>query len=291
MSPRPILKRSAATHPPNNHPPERTAVHFPPSPALSRTFSAHSPSSYDRSPIVVAPNSCALPERGCPGRTYTLEESAAGLTNICRLPTPPRGHVHPRALEARYSQGYSGTYVDQVPPLIPDLSSESDESDGFISPPLEPFGTAPRSFTAPKYPSSPTYTSYNSVNHSIQQHSAYGPSAYYIPSNPSNHGYPNPSLPPTRTVSQPVSVSSSSLQKSRHRRKTSNSPPRTPSGFGDAGEDDPGYDDDRDIASPSSSPRGGHTVDKDRKRSKRSLCKALATFTIGDDEDSCLGGF
>ena len=65
---------STSRHPhsplPQTHPQHRNTVHFPPSPTLTRTFSARSPSTYDRSPIVVLPNICALPARGCPGRTY-----------------------------------------------------------------------------------------------------------------------------------------------------------------------------------------------------------------------------
>lgn len=125
MSPRPILKRSVSTEQHKrqvntnntNH-----GVHFPPSPALARTFSAYSAAAYDRSPIVVSPNSCALPERGCPGRTYLLEEQQS--------PAPRRiscaRDYHPRAL----AFASSSSNYDPVPPLIPDLSSESDESDG-----------------------------------------------------------------------------------------------------------------------------------------------------------------
>ncbi|TFK69886.1 hypothetical protein BDN72DRAFT_839791 [Pluteus cervinus] len=43
-------------------------VHFPPTPTLTSIEITHSPSVYDRAPIVVAPNACALPERG--GRFY-----------------------------------------------------------------------------------------------------------------------------------------------------------------------------------------------------------------------------
>jgi hypothetical protein len=113
-SPKPILKRSA-TEPPN-----RThGVHFPPSPA-TRTYSAHSAAAYDRSPIIVSPNNCALPERG--GRTYTLEESQ-----------PRRGitfarDFHPRALAFASSRS-------AIPQLIPDLSSESEESDSWSATP------------------------------------------------------------------------------------------------------------------------------------------------------------
>jgi len=40
-------------------------VHFPPTPAMTCTFAAHSPATYDRAPIIVSPNICSLPERGC----------------------------------------------------------------------------------------------------------------------------------------------------------------------------------------------------------------------------------
>jgi hypothetical protein len=141
MSPKPILKRSATEQVQKTdlyaHPNRTVAVHFPPSPA-TRTFSVDSAAAYDRSPIVVTPNNCALPERGCPGRTYTLEDS------------PPRRGIsyardfHPRALafaSSRSSIPVNAT-ADQrlsvsppLPRLIPDLSSESDESDGYVAPP------------------------------------------------------------------------------------------------------------------------------------------------------------
>jgi hypothetical protein len=149
--PRPILKHSSQSHPDLStdsplslHLPRqcRNTVHFPPSPTLTRTFSAHSPSAYDRSPIVVLPNTCALPARGCPGRTYIPG---------CTIPSPlsPSGspgsnfrgkHMHPRrALGFGLVQEATPddlTVASEIPPpLIPDVSSESDESDGFTSPP------------------------------------------------------------------------------------------------------------------------------------------------------------
>jgi len=127
MSPRPILKQTQSKPQPHPH-----GVHFPPSPSLTRTFTAHSAAAYDRSPIVVAQNSCALPERGCPGRTYLLEETTACY---------PRGiayarDYHPRAL-AFASATHAGISSSSVPQLIPDMYSESDESDGFSSVPAE----------------------------------------------------------------------------------------------------------------------------------------------------------
>ena len=44
-------------------------VHFPPTPTLTSTEITHSSFMYDRAPIVVTPNICALPERG--GRKFT----------------------------------------------------------------------------------------------------------------------------------------------------------------------------------------------------------------------------
>ena len=138
MSPKPILKR-AVTAPPQKtdssylsqgYPNRAHGVHFPPSPA-TRTYSAYSAAAYDRSPIIVAPNNCALPERG--GRTYTLDESQ-----------PPRRGIsfardfHPRALAFASSRS-------ALPQLIPDVSSESDESDGWSSVP-PPSTNSPTTF-------------------------------------------------------------------------------------------------------------------------------------------------
>lgn len=47
-------------------------AHFPP-PGQEPT-ARYSGVDYDRSPIVVLPNVCALPERGCPGKTYFQDE-------------------------------------------------------------------------------------------------------------------------------------------------------------------------------------------------------------------------
>ncbi|KAH9993722.1 hypothetical protein BJV74DRAFT_884322 [Russula compacta] len=132
--PRPILKHSPQPHP--DLPDDtslslpiprqcRNTVHFPPSPTLTRTFSAHSPSTYDRSPIVVLPNTCALPARGCPGRTYILgctKSSSLDVNAIKGAIKAGGKHVHPRrALD-----------LGLVPASTPD---KSDESDGSASSP------------------------------------------------------------------------------------------------------------------------------------------------------------
>ncbi|KAF4611417.1 hypothetical protein D9613_003839 [Agrocybe pediades] len=129
MSPRPILKRSVSTadkQQRHHHTSSSHGVHFPPSPALTRTFTVHSSSTYDRSPIVVSPNTCALPERGCPGRTYELDEQVQPRQRGIRCARD----YHPRALSFA-SRPAASSVPTTVPPLVPDLSSESEESDGF----------------------------------------------------------------------------------------------------------------------------------------------------------------
>jgi len=123
MSPKPILKgpKTNGFRQPHHYThtiPQHHSVHFPPSPALTHTFLAHSASSYDRSPIVVSQNDCALPERGCPGRTYFEESPTSRMRPSYMVNT--KGY-HPRA--------FSSSSRFDVPPLVPDVSSESDESD------------------------------------------------------------------------------------------------------------------------------------------------------------------
>lgn len=206
-SPRPILKRGesyqstsstgGAPKYPRHHvlhqhsgPPH--GVHFPPSPTLTRTFSAYSPSAYDRSPIVVSPNSCALPERGCPGRTYTLDESTKPSPSRTKWSGSHHGrHLHPRAVNytSHPPSEDEDEYLDDedaqqtptrtypiVPPLIPDLSSESDESDGFISPPLTsssgyhtPSSNCIGTPSHPPIPFSTTCVGYNTCSSDVRQ--------------------------------------------------------------------------------------------------------------------------
>ena len=60
-------------------------VHFPPTPTLTSTEITHSSFMYDRAPIVVTPNICALPERG--GRKFIgINSNQGGL-----------GYFHPHA--------------------------------------------------------------------------------------------------------------------------------------------------------------------------------------------------
>ena len=134
VSPRPILKRPTTIGVPH-HPPHHV-VHFPPSPSLTtHTFSVYSASAYDRSPIVVTPNSCALPERGCPGRTYNLDDDAASPQTSMQRGIYGSGEMHPRAFYGAHRSTSEHATYSQPPPLIPDLSSsESEESDDVTSP-------------------------------------------------------------------------------------------------------------------------------------------------------------
>lgn len=194
--PRPILKhqQTAPNYGRAIGSPERLhVVHFPPSHTLTRTYSAYPPSTYDRSPIVVAPNTCALPERGCPGRTYTLDEDRPA-----RSSSPPKRsqhgiHLHPRAVfnhQSHVSPSKLGDFDDgsqcapwrsspTQPPLIPDLSSGSDENDG--SPPdshnasFKPAPSIPwppRALGDPHgYIMTPSYDQYDYSNNSPNVHS------------------------------------------------------------------------------------------------------------------------
>jgi len=84
-------------------------VHFPSTPGLRCIGNTHSPGTYDRTSIVPEKNSCAMPERG--GRVYTPASVH-----------PISGYFHPRAYEA------CELVPTAVPALLPDLSSETDES-------------------------------------------------------------------------------------------------------------------------------------------------------------------
>jgi len=106
-------------------------VHFPPSPTLTSTYVADSPWTYDRAPIAIPPNSCELPERG--GRMYTQTSESWNLKQR------KGSYFHPRAYEACELEP-PGAYITAPSPplLIPDLSSESDESDGAVVTPPDP---------------------------------------------------------------------------------------------------------------------------------------------------------
>lgn len=124
MSPRPILKPRLEL--PTEEPPvepfpfaacpsllRTPRVHFPPTPTLTSTFTTHSSSAYDRTPVVVSPNTCALPGRherelfidnntaGCERRGSEPPLATTTTTHSrTRKPTPKGSYFHPRAYEA-----------------------------------------------------------------------------------------------------------------------------------------------------------------------------------------------
>ncbi|KAG2005904.1 hypothetical protein CC2G_002270 [Coprinopsis cinerea AmutBmut pab1-1] len=141
MTPRSILKRSSE----RQRPTTQHAVHFPPTPALCSTYSAYSASAYDRTPIQVTKNICALPERN--GRTYFCDESSTSSRRT------PRSRDDRRA---------------GLPQLIPDVSSSSsDESDAFHhSPSTYGHPTPQYSYGANGLPMKYEYDEYSQCNDS-----------------------------------------------------------------------------------------------------------------------------
>jgi hypothetical protein len=212
-APRPILKHNRTTLPPRYPlPPQQAQVHFPPSPILSRTFAALPASTYDRSPIVVAPNTCALPERGCPGRTYYSHDDTTPKTSprsssfpassqysssLRNLLPPSNGKtIHPRAAAVALPPALSST--TGVPALIPDLSSESDESDGFApAQHKHALSYTPRQYYAPPIPSGNGRDKYPPAH-------AHGNGATSYPQRgPSHASFPSPPPPPSYYGSPP----------------------------------------------------------------------------------------
>jgi hypothetical protein len=117
-------------------------VHFPPTPVLCQTHLTHSAATYDRAPIVVLPNACALPERN--GRTYTPNESYSDARKRRSTHAAAQGAtLHPQAFAAPAATPLSpktsvSDPAGRMPSLVPDLSScsESDESDISSTPPV-----------------------------------------------------------------------------------------------------------------------------------------------------------
>lgn len=121
MSPRPILKHHLDIPTPEPFEPFPFAacpsvllttrhVHFPPTPTLTSTFTTHSPSAYDRTPLSVSPNACALPGRHerelfvdnvpPPSHHRPSSTSHPSHSRRARAPSPKGGYFHPRAYEA-----------------------------------------------------------------------------------------------------------------------------------------------------------------------------------------------
>lgn len=130
-SPLPFASCSQMLHSPH--------VHFPPTPTLTTTAITHSPFIYDRAPITVPDNMCAMPKRGA--RVY----STAAPKGIDSAPLD--SYFHPRAFQAcnNWSRECS-------PPLLDDLN---DSPDSDASDPLE-------LLEPPFIPSHPTHDSLSS---------------------------------------------------------------------------------------------------------------------------------
>ncbi len=130
MSPRPILKPllplpEIPSHVFSVYPRMFSPhVHFPPTPSLQSITFTHSPNSYDRAPIVVSPNSCALPDRD--ERVYNIPSP----TSPASISGTKGSYFHPRAFEACQPEQTS----DGVPDLTFSSSESSDDSDGYGSP-------------------------------------------------------------------------------------------------------------------------------------------------------------
>ena len=139
-------------------------VHFPPTPRIAATYPAHSPTTYDRKPILVSPNVVQLPRRGerrlhTPsadrdqpstderrGRSRSRSRDRDRCTRDRDRCTrdrdrdaPTKGsYFHPRAYEACNPEPPSSASASfdlpSMPPLVQDLSP-SDESDDIVTPP------------------------------------------------------------------------------------------------------------------------------------------------------------
>jgi hypothetical protein len=226
---------------------------------------------YDRSPIVVTPNSCALPERGCPGRTYTLDDSGPQLpTSNWRSGAHNGRHLHPRAVATAYRVSSSededseDNDVQQrppsrtffvPPPLIPDLSSESDESDGPTS-----SLPGPAQYSMPSsYHHPPHSTPIVAPSHPPIPHTPYLPY-----SSSDNQAYFTGSPNALSFLPHPVSPKDES-QKARRRKQ-------------------------RDQPRSRGEGQGGRRA-ADGSYKSLSVCKALSNCSLDESEAGCLDGF
>ncbi|KAJ2937015.1 hypothetical protein H1R20_g75, partial [Candolleomyces eurysporus] len=113
---------------------------------MTSTALTHSPHVYDRAPIRVSPNSCALPDRG--ERVYS-DDSHCGspLAKECYFMLPPRrlDSMHSSSSSSLLFNSFGAVtpgapshdrYDIASPPLLgSDVSSESEDSDQCKSPP------------------------------------------------------------------------------------------------------------------------------------------------------------
>ncbi|KAG1744636.1 uncharacterized protein EDB91DRAFT_1123635 [Suillus paluster] len=203
-----------------------------------------------------------LHARGCPGRTYTLDGERPVSSSSPSKRSQHGIHLHPRAVfnhQSPVSPPKPGGVDDRTPwrssptqpPLIPDLSSESDESDGS---PLDSYNASlkpapsipwPRTLGEPNvYLMTPSYDHYGYPNNSPNVH----PTLPFLP-------YP----PPNDT------------HKVRRQRQRDRSRERERERGSKYALDDGAHD------KPSHSPFA--------------LCGGFSTSALDGPEDSCLGGF
>ncbi|KAF8999808.1 hypothetical protein BDQ17DRAFT_1360421 [Cyathus striatus] len=235
MSPRPILKRAGS----NSDHPHHHAVHFP--------------------------------QRGCPGRTYTLDEPTSPPPSPSNYGRSFAGiDIHSRAYafasskperERERESGHSTTESDTLlPPLVPDTSSsESDESDGFIYPPQDIYSPEAYHVHGLAIPASKRENGSSDTPIDMSPKSALS-FLPYSSSSPINNSY--------------FLTRGDALADSRHRRKpsrerkheSSQDPGRIPCG------------------------EGGSPPRRSKKRSDTSFSVANALSSMSID-DGCLGGF
>jgi len=126
--PRPILKQTKSTFASSMR---SARVHFPPTPCLSTFQFTHSPQLYDRSPLIVQPNVCALPGRG--ERVYLVEDCDSALQDdIIHDSIPLRDD------RFQYDRPHEATYPPNLEYSSSSTQPESDESEGPVLTPPDP---------------------------------------------------------------------------------------------------------------------------------------------------------
>ncbi|KAI0347619.1 hypothetical protein BDW22DRAFT_1349644 [Trametopsis cervina] len=142
--PRPILKRVVSSNRQAKHTPAlpfatcgrilSPHVHFPPTPSMvASTHTVHSPQTYDRKPIIVSPNYCALPDREdrslySPPADFEVEQRGRARASS-RAEQIKGSYFHPRAYEACEPEPFLVDDSRFCPPLLVRDSSNSDEYD------------------------------------------------------------------------------------------------------------------------------------------------------------------
>ncbi|KAI0782403.1 hypothetical protein BC629DRAFT_553987 [Irpex lacteus] len=153
-------------------------VHFPPTPSMvASTHPVHSPQTYDRKPIVISPNYCALPQRGSrklysPPADFEVERPERGRGRA-RQSSDKAEHIkgsyfHPRAYEACEPEPIPVDDSQLSPPLLVHDSYTADEYDSDVD------SSDDESVTTP--PDTKLPTSVSIVDPSASSRSQYGSS-------------------------------------------------------------------------------------------------------------------